>query len=172
MSAASTFPATGFASSQLPVGAQEMGRMALRHAAQLACRRPRAIEDQARGNPAVAAAEPRTQGLADRIVADDANEKAARAEACNVAGDVAGAADDDVLARDIDHRRRRLRRNAGYLAIDEIVQHQIADAEDRLVWDVLEPLFEIEHCLADFTGSDRRYRENSSRSGRRLPQAV
>ena len=38
----------------------------------------------------------------------------------------------DLAALDRDHRRRRLRRDARHLAIDEVVQHQIADAQHGL----------------------------------------
>ena len=39
----------------------------------------------------------------------------------------------DLAALDRDHRRRRLRRNARDFAIDEVVEHQIADAEHGLL---------------------------------------
>ena len=56
----------------------------------------------------------------------------ARAERDQVARHVAGAADHQVGALDRDHRGRRLRRDARDVAIDELVEHQIADAEHGL----------------------------------------
>jgi hypothetical protein len=87
----------------------------------------------------------RAKDLARDVVADDADEQTFRAEACDVARHVAGAADDDLLAADPDHRRRRLRRDARHLAVDEIVKHQVADAEHGLPADLAKPFLEIEH---------------------------
>ena len=68
-----------------------------------------------------------------------------RAERRDIARHIAGAADLDFAARHREHRRRRLRRDARDLAIDEIVEHEIADAEHGLLGDELEGFFEIEH---------------------------
>ena len=63
----------------------------------------------------------------------------------DVARDVAGAADIGLAALDRDHRRRRFRRNARHLAIDEFVEHEVADAEHGLPDDRLAQGFKIEH---------------------------
>ncbi len=82
------------------------------------------------------------------VVADHADEDAAGAERDQVARHIAGAADHQFAALDRDHRRRRLRRDARDLAIDELVQHQVADAEHGLTAERGEIFAEVEH-LAD-----------------------
>src|SRR6185312_16882154 len=89
------------------------------------------INRQPRGDAAAALLQSRLQRAARNIVADDANEQTARAQTGDIARDVAGPADNYVLTGDLDDRRRRLRRNARDVAINEIVEHQIANAEDR-----------------------------------------
>jgi len=59
--------------------------------------------------------------------------------------DVAAAADNQLAARHRQHRRRRLRRDARNLAIDEIVEHQVADAEHRRLIEPRELLIDIVH---------------------------
>jgi len=59
--------------------------------------------------------------------------------------DVTGAADHHLGALDRDYRRRRFRRNARHLAVDKLVQHQIADAEHGLLGEIGEMFVEIEH---------------------------
>ena len=81
------------------------------------------------------------------VVADHADEDAARAERHQIARDVAGAADHQLAALDRDHRRRRLRRDARHLAVDELVQHQIADAEHGLAGEIGKVFVEVEHRL-------------------------
>ena len=88
------------------------------------------------------------QTCAGVIVADNADEHAFRAEARDIARDVAGAADHDLLALHRDDRRRRLGRNARHLAIDEIIKHQVADAEHGELSGFLQLFFEIEHGCA------------------------
>ena len=56
---------------------------------------------------------------------------APRAERGDIARHVAGAADTDDVVADREHGRRRLRRDARNVAVNEIVEHDIADAEDR-----------------------------------------
>ena len=92
------------------------------------------------------------------VVADHADEDAARAEARDVARHIAGAADDDVLAA------LTAITGAGAsgemrddLAIDEVVEHQIADAEHRLLAELRQSFFEIEHAT-------QRYRSAVSRN--------
>src|SRR6185369_9403641 len=81
------------------------------------------------------------------VVAHDADEDAACAESDQIARDVAGAADHQFAALNGNHRRGRFRRDARHLAIDELVEHQIADAEYGLIGERGEMLVEIEHYL-------------------------
>ena len=110
------------------------------------------------------------QRQAGVVVADEADENAARAERGDIARDVAGAADLTFAVPDREHRRRRLGRNARDLAVDEIVEHEIADAEHGLLGNKLEGFFEIEHAYCRqpapdleilLTDSDRRDRDNA-----------
>jgi hypothetical protein len=95
--------------------------------------------------------------VARRIIgADETDEDAARAERGDIARDIAGAPDGELVALHRQHRRRRLRRNPSDLAIDEVVEHQVADAEDGLLADVLQARFEIQHA--------QRYRSSRSRN--------
>src|SRR5277367_1245767 len=77
------------------------------------------------------------EGLAQRparfILTDQADEDATPPERHDVAGDIAGTADFDFAARYREHRRRRLRRNTRDFAIDKIIQHEVADAENGLL---------------------------------------
>ena len=91
---------------------------------------------------------PRQIGLQLRarlVLADQAGKDAARAESGDVARDIAGAADIGLAALDGNDGRRRFRRNARHLAIDEFVEHEVADAEHGLTWDRLAQGFKIEH---------------------------
>ena len=63
----------------------------------------------------------------------------------NVARYVSGTTDNEIFTADPNHRSRCLRRDARHIAIDEVVEHQIADAEDGLPAEIDEPFFEIEH---------------------------
>ena len=80
------------------------------------------------------------------VLADQAYKNAPRPKRSDVARDIAGAADLDLATHNREHRRRRLRRNARDFAIDEIVEHQIADAENGLLRYELEGIFKIEHA--------------------------
>ena len=62
-----------------------------------------------------------------RVVTDKTDEDAARTERRDVARDIAGAADHRLGAIDGDHRRRRLRRDARHIAIDEVVEHDVIE---------------------------------------------
>ncbi len=130
---------------RLPIRAQQMRRMVLGHEAHLARGVAPGIGDQMRNDRAVKLGEGIAQNPAGVVLADEADEDAARAERGDIAGDIAGAADLDLAALNRQHRSRRLRRYAGDFAIDEIVQHQIADAEHGLLGYELERFFEIEH---------------------------
>ena len=84
----------------------------------------------------------RTAGV---ILSDDAEENAARPERRNVARHVAGPTDGEIVAGDCENRSRRLGRDARDLAVDEVVEHQISNADDGLLGNELERVFEIEH---------------------------
>src|SRR5258705_13317368 len=91
-------------------------------------RRPRGVADQQALDPALL--RKLSLQLAARVaLADQANEDAASAERGDVARDIAGAADIGLAALNRDDRRRRFRRNPRYLAVDEFIQHEVADAE-------------------------------------------
>src|SRR6202034_3558544 len=81
------------------------------------------------------------------IVADQAYQDAFGAERRDIARHIAGAADLDGAVPDREHRRWRLGRNARDFAIDEIVEHEIADAEHGLLGNKPEGFFEIKHAL-------------------------
>ena len=67
--------------------------------------------------------------------ADQADKHAFRAQRRDVAGDIVGAADLDGVVIDLEHRRRRFRRDARDLTINEIVEHHVADAQHGLLPD-------------------------------------
>ena len=118
--------------------------MMLGHKAHLARGLARRIDHQMEFDQRMGA-ERLGQCAAGIVVADDADEDAARAERNQVARDIAGAADHQFAALDRDHRRGRFRRNARHLAIDKFIQHQIADAEHGLLGERGKVLVEIEH---------------------------
>jgi len=68
------------------------------------------------------------------VFADESDEYASRAERADIAGDIAGAADLDFAARNLEHRRWRFGRNPAHLPVDEVVEHEIANAEHGLLW--------------------------------------
>jgi hypothetical protein len=130
-----------------PIGPQHVGGVVFRHEADFACGHARRVDhqmefDQRMGGQRLA------QRAAGIVVADHADKNAARAERDQIARHVAGTADHYFGALDRDHRRRRFRRNARDLAIDELVQHQIADAEHGLPGQVGEMFIEIEHNVS------------------------
>ena len=129
--------------------------MMFRYESDLAGRTPRLVDDEIRLDQTFVLCEGVGQRESGLVVADEADEDAARAERRDVARHIAGAADLDLAVRDREHRGRRLRRNARDLAIDEVVEHEIADAEDGLLGDFRKAFFEVEHRA---TGSDRRDR--------------
>jgi hypothetical protein len=85
------------------------------------------------------------QGAAGFILADDADENAASPEAGNVARDVARAADGKIIARHRQDRSRGFGRNTRDFAVDEIIKHQVSDADDGLLGNELDHFFEVEH---------------------------
>jgi len=111
----------------------------------------------------------RTERGLDRIAgvvgADHADEQAARAEARDVARHVARPADHLLVAPRRDHRYRRLGRHARDLAVDELVEHQVADAEDGLLGQALDGCFDVVHAmLLALTGSGRGCRDMRRRN--------
>ena len=139
--------------------------MMLRDEAHLAGGRARAVDDQNGLDRGIG----RQRGVerAPRlVVADHADEDAARAERGDIARHVAGAADHEFAVADGEHLRRRLGRDAGDLAVDEIVEHDVADAEHGLPADKLQRLVEMNMSLAfsllrsPFNGSGRGGRGN------------
>src|SRR5947208_3724653 len=100
------------------------------------------------------------------VLADEADKDTVSAERADIASNVAGAADLDLAARHRQHRRRRLRRNAAHFAIDEIVEHEIADAEHSLLRYKLQRFLKIEHdCYRRAPKRhDRAQRYRSARS--------
>ncbi len=110
----------------------------------LSRRRPRRIAHQNAFDSAFF----RQRGLELRsrvVLADQADEDAARAERGDIARHVAGAADIGFAPLHGNHRRRRFRRNPRHLAIDEFVEHEIADAEHGLAHHRIVQGFKIEH---------------------------
>jgi hypothetical protein len=83
--------------------------------------------------------------FANIISTDYAYDDATSAKAGNIAGHITGASDHQLASRYRQDRRGRLGRDAGDFAIDEIVEHQIPDAEHGLLGNELKRLFEIEH---------------------------
>ena len=134
-----------------PIGTQEMRRMMLGDEAHLARGLPLRVGHQMKFDPRLGG-ERLGQGNAGIVVADHADENTARAERDQIARHVAGAADHHFAALDGDDHGRRLGRHARDLAIDEFVQHQIADAEHGLVGERGQLLVEIEHGLVIAVG--------------------
>ncbi len=130
---------------RFPIRPHQMRRMVLGDEAHLACRVPAGLDDEMRNDRAVELGEGIGQGPRCLVLAGETDEDATCAEARDIARDIAGAPDLDFAALNREHRRRRFRRDARNLAIDEIVEHQIADAEHGLPGDKLEGFLEIEH---------------------------
>ncbi len=118
--------------------------MMLGDEANLARGRTRRIDDKMRLDQRLGG-ERAHQRAARVILTDDTEENAARAERRNVARHVAGATDGEIVAGHCQNRSWRLGRDARNLAVDEVVEHQISDADDGLFGNELERVFEIEH---------------------------
>ncbi len=114
-----------------PIGAKHMGREVFGDEPQFPRRLPRAISNQQWFDQRLAA-EFVLQGPASLIVTDQPDKNTFCAERGDVARDVAGATDIDLAALNRNDRRRRLRRDPRHLAIDKLVEHQVADAKDSL----------------------------------------
>src|SRR3569833_1917269 len=104
-----------------------MRREMLRHESQLPRRRTRAIHHQMRGDPFPLALQFGSQNLSGHVTTKDADEQAFRSETSDIARHVACTADDDVLTAVPDYRRRSLWRDARHVAVNEVVEHQVAD---------------------------------------------
>src|SRR5262249_59290266 len=87
------------------------------------------------------------QRVGGSILADQAHKGTASAKARNVARDIAGAADQHLAFCHGKHRGRGFRRDAANIAVDELVKHQVADAEHALAADALEVVLELEHWM-------------------------
>ena len=94
--------------------------------------------------------------IACGIIADETDENTPRAKRRDVARDIARAADIEFAAPCRDHRRRRFRRDARDFAIDEFVQHQIADAQHGLADNRLRQRIKVEHENAYIPLPDQR----------------
>ena len=116
----------------LPIGPHQVGRVVLRHVAHLARRLPCPVDHQV-GDDRAELGERSAQCAAGLVVADQPDEYALRPERGDVARDVASAADLDRVVRHLQNRRRRLRRNPRDFAVDEIVEHDVADAKNGLL---------------------------------------
>ena len=127
-----------------PIGTQQMRGEMIRNKAHLSGRRPARIHDQPRIDSRLAR-KFRLQQFACRIRTDHADENAMRAERSDIAPDIARAADIHLAALNGDHRRGRFRRHALDVAIDELVEHEIADAQHGLASDIRGKSLEIEH---------------------------
>ena len=66
------------------------------------------------------------------VLAEEADDRDALDEFPEIAGDVGGPARIGGFAGDFDHRDRGFRRDAAYLAPNELVEHEIADNEETL----------------------------------------
>ena len=127
-----------------PIRAQHVGGEMFGNEAHLSRRRPRRIGNQ----HALDSGFLRQRGFQRRagiVLTDQPDKNAARAERGDVARDVAGAADIGFAAPHGNDRRGRFRRNPRDLAIDEFVEHEIADAEHRLAGNRIRQGFKIEH---------------------------
>ena len=80
---------------------------------------------------AARAAKARAQVRGRLVVADQAEELDAAAERGDVVRDVGGSSQAVLLLLEADHRDRRFGRNALDAADDEVIEHHVADDQDR-----------------------------------------
>ena len=121
-----------------------MRRIVLRNEPHLAAGRTGRIDDEIRLDQ-VETGERIDQKVRRLVGPDHADEQAAGAEAGEIARHVAGAADHLLLAPHRDHRHRRFRRHPRHLAIDEIIEHEVADAQHGAMGELFQCGFVIEH---------------------------
>ena len=129
---------------QFPISPQHVSGEMFGNEAHLAGGRPAGIANQHAFDSAFPL-ECRLEPRARLVLADQANEDAACAERSDVARHVAGAADIGFAALNGNHRRGRLGRDPRYFAIDELVEHEIADAQHGLAGDGIRQGVKIEH---------------------------
>ena len=134
--------------------------MMLGDKADLAGRMAARLDNEMRCDCAVKFGECFRQSARRLVFTDEADEYASRAERADVAGDIAGAANLDFAARHSQHRGWRFWRNPAHLAIDEIVKHEIADAEHGLLRHKLQHFVDVEHlyCRRALNPRDRAQR--------------
>ena len=122
----------------------------LRHEPHLAAGRAARIDDEMRLDRAGEARDRPGHELGRLVRPDHGDEQAAGAEAGEIARHVAGAADHLFLAPHRDHRHRRLRRHPRHLAIDEVIEHEVADAQHGAMRELLQRGLVVEHqrCTA------------------------
>lgn len=109
----------------LGVDAQQL--LSGRDVAGLHSRRPAALGDQMPFHAGFGA-DQSERLVGGRVVADHAGQRRQTAEGCNVTRHIAGAAEHGGLAAARQHRHGRLGRGAVDLAIDEAIDHHVADA--------------------------------------------
>src|SRR5580765_131169 len=83
--------------------------------------------------------------LAGGVAADETHENASRPERSDVARNVSCTANVRFTSLDREHRCRRFRRDARDLAIDEFIEHQVADAQYGLADHDLRQRVKIKH---------------------------
>ena len=111
----------------LPVGPQQL--LAARHIARLDGGPPPALDQQV-GLDRALLADHGDQVPADLVVAHRGDETNLGPQRDQVARHIARPAQHGLVGADADHRHRRLGRDALDLAVDEAVEHQIADHHD------------------------------------------
>lgn len=147
-------------SGELPIGPEHVSREMLRDVSRLARRRPIRIDDQQLLD-LLLSRELCPQDPAGDVLADEADEDALGTERGDVARDVARTADVHLAPPDRKHGCGSLGRHAGHLAIDEFIEHQVANAQDGLTGDGDRERIKVEHvkpCIL-LAVSDRRTKQ-------------
>ena len=129
----------------LPIGPHQVRRMMLGDETHFARRLP-CLVDHKFGNDGAELGERVAQDETGLVIADEADKDARRAQRGDVARHVAGAADLDGIVLDPQHRGRRFRRDACDFAVDEVIKHHIADAENGLLGNEPQRFLKIEHA--------------------------
>jgi hypothetical protein len=105
-------------------------------------------------------------GFAGGIEADDAEETSVAAEARDIARDIAGAADTQLLLTDLENRRRSFRRNPNDVAEQVAIEHRVAEDDDLRVGERDNPVEKRGH----FTVPSSDQHLARSRATRRSPK--
>src|SRR5580658_6018083 len=108
------------------------------------------------------------QDLTSVVVTNETYKDALCAKRRDIAGDVAGAPDLHRIVFDFQNWSRRFGRNACDIAIDEIVEHNVADTKNGLLADEPQHFLKVEHTVAPSaprpsSGIDRCDRDNRLR---------